>query len=198
MMMLLHYVTGISKYPELPLSPGSSVNLLYLSGSSPNSFVCQYFDDALKLEMLMGELGEHVDALESSDPPNVYRIGDPIIAKYSKDEAWYRGQVLSDDLTEGSIDILFVDYGNIEPVHVTDLRPILPAFTVLKKQAINCRLCTMSATTSDNWSDDAFVKFEELAVDCECMIGSVVAVEEGNVLVLLRCDSCLDVAVFIQ
>ncbi len=187
----------MSKYPEVSLSPGSSVNLLYMSGSSPNSFICQYFDDALKLEILMSELEGHVTSLESSDPPNEYHVGDPIIAKYSKDELWYRGQVLSDDLTEGSIDVLFIDYGNIEPVHVMDLRPIIPEFTVLRKQAINCRLSTISGTTPDNWSDDAFVKFE-LTMNCECMVGSVVDVGEDGVVVSLRCDSCMDVAMSLQ
>lgn len=179
-------------------SVGSTLNLIYTSGSSPNSFTCQYFDDVYELYSLMGEIKDHVISLEDAEPPGNLKRGDLVIAKYSVDNTWYRGEVYSDSPSGGCVDILFVDYGYIDSVSLDNIQSIPPELTKLRKQAVACCLGSAAGVMCDKWSEEAFVKFKGLAESCECLIATVVGHRTDHVVVSLKSDTCSDFAEHIQ
>lgn len=141
----------------------------------------------------MEEIAEYAAMPETIEPPTDVCPGDPIIAKFSEDGVWYRAQVLGCD-SEENVEVLFVDYGNTECVPVADTLPIPQHFTTLRKQAATYRLSTESGFTREEWSGEAFEKFEQLAQNSECLAASVVSIEGDSVLVSLKCDTALDFA----
>ena len=188
----------ISKYPEEFFEPGVSINLKYVSGTSPNSFLCQYSDDIIELEFLMREIKGYMASLESVDSIKNFMVGDPVIAKYSKDETWYRGLILSHDVIHKTVEVLFVDRGNVECVPTADTMAIPPKFTALKRQIINCRLGTISGKTLEQWPNEAFVKFEELTMNCEGLSATIIESGTDPVVVSLKSDTCSDFATSIM
>ncbi|KAK0535582.1 hypothetical protein OC835_002326 [Tilletia horrida] len=109
----------------------------------PFSFAVQILDDRIsELETLMKEL-----ALHSSAPPAsanfVPRAGEFVCAKFSQDGAWYRAQVKKSQQAGRKAEVHYVDYGNIETVPFSDIRPLDAARfgrTRLPPQAKEARL----------------------------------------------------------
>jgi hypothetical protein len=196
---LAYYVTqfllcaGALEYSMHSLATGDVVNLTYVSGSSPNLFICQFSDGFKQLEALMKEVATHVASLETHVPAESLSVGSPLLAKFSGDNEWYRGEVLSPKSPDGKITVSFVDYGNAEPVSVADTLPIPQRLTTLHKQATTCSLGSISGVTREEWSEEAFTKFEELVLASECLSATILECREGQVVVALKTDSGLDV-----
>ena len=117
------------------------ITLSCVSSSPPNSFICQLYDNLPQLDVLMDKIAAYVASLEpAANSDNFTRPGDPILAKFSEDQLWYRAQVLHSGNGEEDIEVLFVDYGNTGFVSVQDTLAIPHHFTSLHKQAITCQL----------------------------------------------------------
>lgn len=176
---------------------GDEINLVYVYGSSPNNFTCQFQDDISKLYALMEEIAEYVSP-QLLNPPSRFRVGDPLLAKFSKDQLWYRAEVLGYDDSKDCVEVLFVDYGNSEVLPVADTAVIPQHFMTLKKQAATYRLVTNSGVVLEQWPDHAFAKFEELMENCEGVVATVKDLEGNYVAVALTSDACMDFAESIQ
>ena len=174
---------------------GDELNLVYLSGSSPNSFVCQLKDDGPELDVLMKGISDFLSS-EVSPSPSTFQVGAPLLAKFSEDQLWYRAEVLSHNDPD-SIEVLFVDYGNSETVSVSATRSMPSQFLTLRRQAVTFRLATNSGVAVDQWPDHAFDKLEEL-FDCSNLVGTVVDPDGDGVAVALKSDTCQDFAESIQ
>jgi len=90
----------------------------------PFSFAVQILDERIsELETLMQEL-----ALHSTAPPAsagfTPRAGEYVCAKFSQDGAWYRAQVKKAQQGSKKAEVHYVDYGNIETVPFSDIRPL--------------------------------------------------------------------------
>ncbi len=184
------------EYPVVKYNSGDEINLLYVSGSSPNSFTCQLKDDIPKLDALMEEIAEFMSVLESPSSPPRFGVGDPLLARFSEDQLWYRAEIL--DHNENVVEVLFVDYGNSEVVPVADTAILPQKFTTFRKQAATYKLVTKSGIMFEQWPDGAFAKFEELVKDCQDLVATVVSPEEDCIAVALKSDACLDFAESIQ
>ena len=62
-------------------------------------------------------------------------LSDIVAARSSYDKMWYRGRVMADDKDDYYV-IFFLDFGNVEVVHLKNLCRFLPRFSHLPKQAI--------------------------------------------------------------
>ncbi|KAK0561522.1 hypothetical protein OC861_005770 [Tilletia horrida] len=90
----------------------------------PFSFAVQILDDRIsELETLMKELAVHstAPAPGSGFTP---RAGEYVCAKFSQDGAWYRAQVKKAQLGSKKAEVHYVDYGNIETIPFSDIRPL--------------------------------------------------------------------------
>lgn len=177
---------------------GEEINLVYVCGSSPNNFTCQFKDDISKLDALMEEIAQYVTLSQLQNPPSSFRVGDPLLAKYSKDQLWYRAEVLGHDDSKDCVEVLFVDYGNSEVLSVVDTVVIPQQFMALRKQVATYRLVTNSGVVLEQWPDHAFAKFEELMASCEGVVATVKDPEGSYIAVTLKSDACPDFAESIQ
>ncbi|XP_066147479.1 RING finger protein 17 [Euwallacea fornicatus] len=58
-------------------------------------------------------------------PLNAFIVGVPCLALFSEDSAWYRGRIMDvKSLEAGFVNVMFVDYGNYEPVLTSNLKMI--------------------------------------------------------------------------
>ncbi|MCO5565316.1 hypothetical protein L7F22_018989 [Adiantum nelumboides] len=94
--------------------------------SVPFSFSVQILNDRIKeLEKLMQELStSQKAATKSFASAGQQRVGDWVIARFSGDGQWYRGQILRNKPAQKAKEILFVDYGNVEDVNTNDIRAL--------------------------------------------------------------------------
>lgn len=51
-------------------------------------------------------------------------VRSPCLAKYSVDQNWYRGTIMTAPNEKRMVTVYFEDYGNSDMVHVDDLRQI--------------------------------------------------------------------------
>ena len=98
------------------------------------------------------------------------KVGAMCIAKYKEDGLWYRARidmVISDD----TVKITFVDYGNEDNVKIENLRRISPALAQENPLALRCKLFDTNGKTV--WTDDLAELFwklcdeGELTVQCQ-------------------------------
>ncbi|XP_017082791.1 protein vreteno [Drosophila eugracilis] len=112
--------------PQVPLPAGMNIDIVVMD----NSFLkygfiyCTPRDlsyEVTKMQLDIQKYGEKIAKSETYAPPK----NELCIAKY--EGKWCRG--LSLELVgDGYPSILFIDYGNIVPTHVTDIRPYPPQF----------------------------------------------------------------------
>ena len=123
---------------------------------SPDEFYIQTLEDSGAIDQLSELLNKHYRKNKPvllTQPP---ATGSLVCAKFSQDDAWYRGEVL-----EASADccrILFIDYGNTESVKLSDMAQCPQEFisTSYPRLASCCCLSGVAPPTdSTGWSDEA-------------------------------------------
>jgi len=77
--------------------------------------------------------------------------GTSVLAQFTGDSAWYRARVDGAGKTAGTLKVAYVDYGNVEDLPVTSLRPLAPELATLPAQAHECYLAYVKSPpiTSD-------------------------------------------------
>lgn len=136
------------------------------------------------LEVLMKDL--NAQNLDSSRPAGdvASKEGDLVAAKFTGDDNWYRGKVVS---TGTETVVYYVDYGNSEPLTKDRLRPLSSAFDlkVLPAQAHEGRLAYVrTPPLDDDFGRDAAAFFKEHAWD-KPMVANVQWREAGIAYVVL-------------
>ncbi|KAM6184776.1 tudor domain-containing protein 1 [Rhynchocyon petersi] len=105
---------------------------------TPDDFFCQQLQSGHKLAELQASLSEYCGRVAPRFDffPT---IGDICCAQFSEDDQWYRASILA-YVSEDSVLIGYVDYGNFEILSLTRLCPIIPKLLELPMQAIKCVL----------------------------------------------------------
>ena len=158
-------VSTAYSYPKFQVD--SEQGFIFVSASSPSSFWCQLGDSESELSSLMGRISEHYVSLSEKDlilqTPDV---GTLCCAKFSEDDAWYRAEI-TQTLEDGTVCVLFVDYGNSENMQVSNVKELAAEFQTLPVQAVECALSSIEPHKyySEGWSEEAIKKFEELCCD---------------------------------
>ncbi|KAJ1522671.1 hypothetical protein ONE63_001837 [Megalurothrips usitatus] len=140
-------VCGQEEVENLNLAVGSCLPADLSFIKSPNEFYIHPLCQSNKLEKMQEDLQavSHCMRLLSSLP----ETGDKIMALYSQDSVWYRGQVLPGGR------ILFIDYGNDEDVELENMRNLPPEFSTVDPLALKCSLASPSGMT---WSPSVMDK----------------------------------------
>ncbi|KAJ7325220.1 hypothetical protein JRQ81_018240 [Phrynocephalus forsythii] len=119
---------------------------------TPGDFFCQHIENGCKLAALQGSLHEHCEKL-SAIPDFHPAVGDMCCAQFTEDKQWYRASVLS-YISETTVLVGYVDYGNVEVLQLCQLRPVIPKLMELSLQAIKCTLAGVKPATA-TWSAEA-------------------------------------------
>jgi staphylococcal nuclease domain-containing protein 1 len=109
-----------------------------------------------ELEKRMAAYGE----AQNSKPENTEfkpKIGEICGAKFSADGLWYRAKV--EKRNDGSLEVFFVDYGNMDLVSLADIRPTdasFPSLTSIPALAKEMKLAFLKPPKSENDDEMAF------------------------------------------
>lgn len=136
-------------YPQMPQEVGKDITAYVSWIENPHSFWIQPEEKAETLENLVGELQEHY-AAGGNRMDNV-KSGDTVVAKFSKDEAWYRAYV--ENIQDSNTTVRFVDYGNTDKVSKSELFKVAENFLQFPAQALRCNLSGVKPLQS-GWSAD--------------------------------------------
>ncbi|XP_042908070.1 uncharacterized protein [Parasteatoda tepidariorum] len=132
--------------------------------NSPHDFFIQLASCEDKLTGLSTELSEICEVLGDGQ----YVVESPTIGlacavKYSEDENWYRAEIIN--LDDSTVDVLFVDYGNVSTVLKKDLKVLDENFLTSPPYAIRCKLNGIVPCKGDQWSETVINTFQESVLD---------------------------------
>lgn len=127
----------------------------------------QHVESGPKLEELLKQMrselpqaGKKGGSGEGYTPSN---RGEIVAAKFSDDNQWYRAKVLRVNSPQ-DIEILFIDYGNLDKVKSKDLAKLSPKYTSQEAFAKDYTLAFVEATTHDqDWVEESRRAFFELS-----------------------------------
>ena len=151
---------SITTYPQVASLPkvslpsdSDSFTVLVTDISSPAEFYIQTANSA-GIDELCSSLYNHFMSNEMQPLTQPPGAGCLVCAKFSQDSAWYRAKVL-----ESSADgcrVRFIDYGNAETVHISDMTECPAEFVSIPILASCCQLGGVTPPTgSMTWSDEA-------------------------------------------
>ncbi|XP_047349819.1 maternal protein tudor-like isoform X3 [Vespa velutina] len=143
--------------PSLNVVLGAIKTCMTVFISSPTDFYIQLSPDYLELNTLMENIALSYenggDPLKQSDiKPEKY-----CIAQYSEDLKWYRAVIKS--VEKQQVIVQFIDYGNIEIVHLDKIKTIQEQFLKLPIQTIHCKLF---AAKNQIWDLDTIENFSKI------------------------------------
>lgn len=136
-----------------PIGSVLDVNVSYIE--SPNDFWCQLVQNSSDLKLLMHKIQSRYANSEFEPFAEL-----TCVARHPEKAMWYRALIIHKHETP-HVNVLFIDYGQIETVSLYDLRRIDPEFLNLHGQAFRCSLLNpinhMCAT--NEWSEEAIERF---------------------------------------
>ncbi|KAI8137141.1 hypothetical protein BJV82DRAFT_636668 [Fennellomyces sp. T-0311] len=131
----------------------------YLSGH--RVYVQVVNEDVRRLETLMYELSQYHVSRGTTDGPHKPRVGDVVSAKFTEDDSWYRAKVRR--VAGGSVDVLYIDYGNSEILPTSRIRVLPDKFKTLKPQAQEAVLSFVKGPSrNEDYGDDSLERLKEL------------------------------------
>ncbi|XP_036942068.1 tudor domain-containing 6 isoform X2 [Acanthopagrus latus] len=142
-------------FKEQMFSIGSvlDVNVSYIE--SPNDFWCQLVQNTGHYKLLMHKIQAHYAGSEFQP-----LVETACVARHPNNGMWYRALVIHRHETP-HVDVLFVDYGQMETVSLYDLRRIHPEFLELQGQAFRCSLLNPidPSSAKTKWNEEATSRF---------------------------------------
>ncbi|XP_074883078.1 tudor domain-containing protein 1 [Buteo buteo] len=129
---------------------------------NPEEFFCQQIHNACQLAELQVSLNEHCDRFPSS-PAFHPAAGNVCCAQFTEDNLWYRAAVIA-YVSEDTVLVGYIDYGNCEVLPLTRLRPMIPRLMDLPAQAIRCTLAGVKPPLGA-WTSKAICFMNQLVKD---------------------------------
>lgn len=126
-------------------------------------FYAQLVENGPKLEQLTVQLRAELAARPPVAGAYTAKVGELCVAKFSMDEEWYRAKVLSVQ-SNGSANVLFIDYGNRESTKMTNLAQIPAGFEALPAQAHEYALAMIQLSPDEDDNEVALDQFRELVL----------------------------------
>ncbi|XP_017880177.1 tudor and KH domain-containing protein homolog isoform X2 [Ceratina calcarata] len=150
--------------PEISSLQDCTMEVYVCAMDTPSQFWVQVVGSGTTaLDKLVSEMSAYYSDEENQQLHTLRNItiGQMVAAKFSFDEQWYRGEIIS--ITEDNrYDVYFVDYGDHELVNFEYVYELRTDFLSLKWQAIECSLANVKPRQSE-WSIEACDRFAELA-----------------------------------
>ncbi|NXP15606.1 TDRD1 protein, partial [Thinocorus orbignyianus] len=163
---------------------------------NPEDFFCQQIQYACQLAELQVSLNEHCDKYPSH-PAFHPAVGNVCCAQFTEDNLWYRAAVL-DYVSEDTVLVGYIDYGNREVLPLTKLRPMISRLTDLPAQAIKCTLAGIKPPLGA-WTSKTTLLMNRLVKDKvftvkvldKDNVRSVVELVDTSVTPVINMSSCL-------
>ncbi|XP_046357075.2 tudor domain-containing 6-like isoform X1 [Haliotis rufescens] len=130
--------------PEL-LDPSETVTIYVTFALRVDSFFVQKEDSCI--DDINAKLEKECPKQAVPDS-SVLKKGTFCAALYNEDQRWYRAEVL--DITDESVQVKFLDYGNTETVPVSSIRQLPDTTANFPAQAIPCALYSIIVTDTES------------------------------------------------
>ncbi|KAG8430349.1 hypothetical protein GDO86_017941, partial [Hymenochirus boettgeri] len=134
------------------ISTGDVFHVAITDIQNPGTFFCQKLQYAKKLAELMESMNNHYKQAPPS-PGFSPVAGEICCAQFKEDNCWYRATVLNRDSQDSAL-VGYVDYGNVEHLQISRLRPIPASMLEFPLQAIHCKLAGVRPLDK-TWSKEA-------------------------------------------
>ncbi|OCT71271.1 hypothetical protein XELAEV_18034249mg [Xenopus laevis] len=164
------------------VSVGDVFNAVITDIQTPSRFYCQQLKNGEQLAELMESMEKHYKAAPVS-PGFSPTAGEICAALFTEDNRWYRATVL-DRVSEDSALVGYVDFGNLELLPVSRLRPIPARMLALPLQAIQCSLAGVRPT-SKKWTKEAATEMASLVANKMIAVRVATETEEHLMVQLL-------------
>ncbi|KAL9980435.1 hypothetical protein ACROYT_G009026 [Oculina patagonica] len=136
---------------------------------NPSKFYCQLFKNGPKLESLMQDVARHYSKLGANEELlSAPSSGDPCCAQFSEDGCWYRAVVIN--TSSRGVSVHYIDYGNSETLPLNKIKKLIPKFSDLPQQGIECTLNRIKpkfVAGEPKWIARDTQKFNDLALEKE-------------------------------
>ncbi|NXF97342.1 TDRD1 protein, partial [Eubucco bourcierii] len=129
---------------------------------NPENFFCQQTQSARQLAELQVSLNEHCKKSPSS-PTFRPAVGSVCCAQFTEDNLWYRAAVTA-YVSEDTVTTIYIDYGNVEVLPLTRIRPMITRLMDLPAQAIKCTLAGIKPPLV-GWTTKAISFMNQLVKD---------------------------------
>ncbi|XP_070608766.1 tudor domain-containing protein 1 isoform X2 [Erythrolamprus reginae] len=161
--------TSTSMQWTMPVVPiGDTTSALVLDVVDPGLFYVipnEMKVDLEKLKKLMIELADYCCA--QNDSIFQPKVGEPCCARFSGDDKWYRALVLGINVSE--VKVVYADYGNVEMLPFSQIRPITARYLQLPFQILKCSLAGIVGLDG-KWSISAIEKLKSLLMNTRVII----------------------------
>ncbi|CAF0826523.1 unnamed protein product [Didymodactylos carnosus] len=155
-----HSVTVQRSKPFVPLQrlpPDTIIKGTVVVASNPSYFFIQILDQG-EFKLFSDRLIEYYNNIDIN-PRYLPEVGEFCVAKYTEDLNWYRCRVVR-YTSKTSVEVFYIDYGNIEDLPLELLRELDYAFSKMPAMAIACTVAEILPTIgSEGWSRRATYAF---------------------------------------
>ncbi|XP_071604056.1 tudor domain-containing protein 1 isoform X1 [Heliangelus exortis] len=176
----LHCANSVMECISVSVGESFSGVISYIQ--NPENFFCQQVDSARQLAELQMSLNEHCARLPTS-PAFHPAAGNVCCAQFTEDNIWYRAAVLACP-SEDAVSVGYIDYGNLEVLPLSRLRPMAPRLAGLPAQAIRCTLAGVKPPLG-GWTSEAISIMKQLVNDKVLTIKVVGKESYGSVVELV-------------
>ncbi|XP_053305864.1 tudor domain-containing protein 1-like [Spea bombifrons] len=128
----IHVLSGTA------VSVGDIFSAVITEIKHPEEFYCQQLQNAEELSKLMESMSKHFAAVPHV-PSFTPAVGQVCSAQCAEDRCWYRAKILEKRSQEALL-VEYIDFGNVEVLPLSSLRPIQSNMLKLPSQAIKCSL----------------------------------------------------------
>ncbi|XP_058698038.1 tudor domain-containing protein 1 [Poecile atricapillus] len=155
-----HCTNSVAKF--VSLSTGDEFSGVVSHIQNPDTFFCQRMQSACQLAELEASLNEYCDRFPGS-PSFRPAAGNVCCAQFTEDNLWYRAAVTA-YVSEDTVLVDYMDYGNSDSLPLTRLRPIIPRLTDLPAQAIRCSLAGVKPPLG-TWTSEGISCMKKMVKD---------------------------------
>ncbi|XP_031556532.1 RING finger protein 17-like isoform X2 [Actinia tenebrosa] len=143
----------------------------------PSYFMVQRLADMEQLNVMMNAINKYCEASDASDLVLEANIGDMVCAQFTVDNHWYRARVMSMNAPSHhnvlptvenglTIQVMYIDYGNLEWIPMIRLRTMPKKFLQVPDMAVCCSLVDVVPPFQQNqWPPKAIKAFGSLTGD---------------------------------
>eukprot|EP00105_Crassostrea_gigas_P034958 XP_019919106.1 PREDICTED: RING finger protein 17 isoform X8 [Crassostrea gigas] len=147
--------------PE-PHYEGETFNVIVTSATDPHNFYIQerkygsLGDVSTYFAEMMNKMQRVYAREDNMDLWTIYCPKKDMVCscQFTADNLFYRA-VITNLPGRKLVDVFYVDFGNKERVHYSQLRVLLDEFLILPAQAVKCRLADVEPKDSKTWSESA-------------------------------------------
>ena len=151
----------VGRYAFPPVTSGQIEEVFVSHVTESGDFYIQLSKSTADLEIIENLLSEIYDQPgATTEAMEMCFVDSLCCARFREDFKWYRALVTK-VFSDTEVEVLFVDYGNTDSLHVGSLKQLRPELLKFSVQAVKCRL----EGSKDIWTESDVQQFESKVLE---------------------------------